>query len=253
MTETVAISPSESGAAAGLVFSKTSGRDVLKIEVDRYSQRAKRLKKTIITGARCHVQEAQTSGLRGRWAMLTTTYRPGCEFSPRDISGLLKYLRRFFCSTRLARLWNLRFRYLWCLELTKAGKPHYHVLIWLPRGMRLPKPDKRGWWLHGLTRIEWARNAVGYLAKYASKFTGEAVGYLPKGARTHGVGGLGDESRRELRWWKAPLDAREALGPDADIRKVKGGYADKRTGEFWPSPWRVYFTRDGRIVAWRYL
>ncbi|MBB3344518.1 hypothetical protein [Luteimonas sp. RC10] len=101
-----------------------------------------------------------------------------------------------------------------------------------------------------MTKIERARNAVGYLAKYASKFCGAMAEAFPKGFRTHGVGGLNDESKRELRWWKSPQDARDALGVDADIRKVPGGYADKRTGEFWPSPWRVYFDK-GRVIAWK--
>lgn len=141
-------------------------------------------------------------------------------------------------------------RYLWVGELTKRLRPHYHILIWIPRGMFIPKADSCGWWPHGMTRIERARNAVGYLAKYASKFTGAMAEAFPKGFRTHGLGGLSDESRRELRWWKSPLAAREALGADADIRKVRGGYTDKRTGDFWPSPWRVFCDR-GRIIAWK--
>jgi hypothetical protein len=75
------------------------------------------------------------------------------------------------------------------------------------------------------------------MAKYASKFCSEAARYLLCGFRTHAVGGLNKESQRELRWWKSPLDAREALGLFADIRKVFGGYADKLTGEIWPSFW----------------
>lgn len=140
---------------------------------------------------------------------------------------------------------------MWALELTKRLRPHYHLLVWLPKGVTLPKPDKRGWWPHGMTRIEWARNAVGYLAKYASKFNPETAFALPKGMRTHGVGGLNDESARELRWWRSPTAAREALGALADIRKVLGGYADKRTGLFWPSPWRVFVDNLGRVFVYQ--
>jgi hypothetical protein len=143
------------------------------------------------------------------------------------------------------------FRYLWCLELTKARVPHYHILIRIPHGLSLPKPDKRGWWTHGSTNIQRARKAVGYVAKYASKFTSALCAALPKGFRTHGVGGLNSESSRVLRWWKSPLDAREALGVLADIRKLVGGYADRVSGVFWPSPWHVLLTRDGRVFAWK--
>ncbi len=99
------------------------------------------------------------------------------------------------------------------------------------------KSDNQGWWLYGSTRIEWARHAVGYMVKYASKFCFEVVCYLLCGFRMYVVGGLNKESQRELRWWKLPLDAREALGSFVDIRKVLGGYADKLTGEIWPSFW----------------
>jgi hypothetical protein len=143
------------------------------------------------------------------------------------------------------------FRYTWVLELTQRLRPHYHVLFWLPRGIKLPKPDDAGWWTHGSTRIEWARHAVGYIVKYASKFCAEMAMHLPRGYRTHAVGGLNEESKRELRWWKSPLDAREALGLFADIRKIVGGYADKHTGLFWPSPWRVLVQPDGRLIAWK--
>ncbi len=211
-----------------------------------------RLKKSIITGARLHDQEATKGSTRGAWYMLTTTYATDGSASPRDISEFLKRVRGFF--DRAARLKfranRPRFRYLWVGELTQRLRPHYHVLIFIPRGMFIPKADRKGWWPHGSTKIEKARNAVGYLAKYASKFTAACAEHFPKGFRTHAIGGLSDESKRELRWWKSPSDAREALGPDADIRKVQGGYANKLTGDFWPSPWRVFFLK-GRVIAWK--
>lgn len=239
-------------AGLGLVPSSTSDTRRVSIEIDPNKQRALRLRKSIITGARLHDQEAQKGSHRGAWYMLTTTYADGRDSSPRDVSELLKRLRGHF--NRIVRL-KYRghrpvFRYLWVGELTKRLRPHYHILIWIPRGMWLPKADRQGWWPHGSTKIEKARNAVGYLAKYASKFCAATAEAFPKGFRTHGVGGLNDESKRELRWWKSPSDAREALGPTADIRKALGGYVDKLTGEFWPSPWRVFFDK-GRTIAWK--
>lgn len=245
---------SRAAASLGLVPSSTSGPGVqsVTIELDQNRIRAMRLRKSITTGARLHDQEAQASSIRGAWYMLTATYREGSDYGPRDISGLVRAVRRYF--HRAARLryrsYCSRFRYLWVGELTKRLRPHYHLLIWIPRGIFLPKADTAGWWPHGMTKIEKARNAVGYLAKYASKFTGAMAAAFPKGFRTHAVGGLNDESKRELRWWRAPKDARDALGPAADIRKVQGGYADKRTGVFWPSPWRCFFDK-GRVIAWK--
>jgi hypothetical protein len=245
--------------ALGLVHYKTSGHDTPKqgrvsIEIDRDLSRARRLRKNVITSARLHDEEAKATGFRGAWYMLTLTYRDGSRCSPRDVSELLRFMRRHFnrARTRAQRFVGQVFRYLWVGELTLAGRPHYHLLIWVPKGMYFGKVDQRGWWPHGMSQMEKARNAVGYLAKYASKFTSLVAGKFPKGFRTSGCGGLNDESKRELRWWKSPSSAREVLGPDADIRKAKGGWFDKLTGEFWPSPWRVTFF-GGRTIAWKVI
>lgn len=266
-----------SGGAAGLVHSKTSDRatdcsfvdvpwrlarlrpaagavgSAAIIEIDRNASRARRLKKSVITGARLHVNETASSGFRGKWLFVTTTYRDDVDAQPLDLSGLLKRVRGWFdraCARRYGRGGPV-FRYLWVLELTKRLRPHHHLLIWVPLALHMPAPDEAGWWQHGHTNVQVARNAVAYIAKYASKFCATVAAALPKGLRTHGLGGLNPESKRELRWWKAPTDAREALGETADIRKAKGGYFDKRSGEFWPSPWHVFITPDGRTYAWK--
>lgn len=257
----VALSPEgqREALALGLVPYKTSGQDAPKtgrvsIEIDPLLARAQRLKKSVITSARLHNDEAKATGFRGAWYMLTLTYRDGCNSGPRDISDLLRAMRGHFNVTRsrAKRFAGQVFRYLWVGELTQRGIPHYHILIWIPQGMYFGKIDKRGWWPHGCTNMKKARNAVGYLAKYASKFTSLVAGQFPKGFRTHGCGGLNQESKRELRYWKAPVSAREILGVAADIRKALGGWFDKLTGEFWPSPWRVTIF-GGRIIAWKVI
>lgn len=245
---------SGAGAAgsAGLVLSPTSLTGAEKPSsfiIDRNATRARRCRKSLITAARLHAEESKKGGFRGKWAMVTLTYRPGVDISPKHVSQLVHCFRSYFGRLPgVAR--HHRLRYVWCLELHKSGRPHYHVLIRLPQGITLPKPDKRGWWKHGSTNRDWARKPVGYMAKYASKFTPDSVDKLPKGYRTHGVGGLDPDGRRQLRWWKAPEGAREALGLFADIRKVAAGYLDRLTGCFWPSPWRV-FLRDGQLFAFK--
>lgn len=241
----------------GLVHYKTSDTDSkqlsrLSIEIDPLLARAQRLKKSVITSARLHDEEAKATGFRGAWYMLTLTYRDGSFAGPKHISELLKRMRGHFNRIRASRerFVGQVFRYLWVGELTQRGIPHYHILVWIPRGIFFGKVDARGWWPHGSSQIEKARNAVGYLAKYASKFTSLVAGQFPRGFRTHGCGGLNSESKRELRWWKAPVSARDVLGPDADIRKALGGWFDKLTGEFWPSPWRVTIL-GGRVFAWK--
>ena len=95
--------------------------------------------------------------------MVTLTYREDVEWSPRQVSGYLKCVREW------ARRKAIFLHYVWVLELTKRGRPHYHVLFWLPKGVSMPKADKQGWWKHGMTRSEWAHSPVGYLCKYTSK------------------------------------------------------------------------------------
>lgn len=195
-----------------------------------------RTKKTVITGARLAVEEATHGGFRGRWAMLTLTYRDDVRWAAKQLSVMLDHLRQY--SYRA----GFQARYVWALELTKRGRPHYHVLVWLPKGRSLPKPDKQGWWSHGLTRIEWARNAVGYLAKYASKGIEDGQWCLiPSGARMCGHGGISREGRTELRWWKLPTWVREVFSEICDVIRTQGGYVNRESGEYLASPYRVVF------------
>lgn len=237
-----------SGAAAGLVTTATSDTRVRQFRrsrvlsaADRKAQRLRRMKQNVITSARLNVEEAQRGGFRGRWAMLTCTYREDVRWVALQLTELLKCLRAY--ATRCGFV----ARYTWVLELTKRGRPHYHVLIWLPKGRTLPKPDKQGWWKHGMTKIEWARNAVGYLAKYASKGDDYNLNVLPKGARLSGFGGLNKESRTELRWWKLPLWVREVWTQVCDVARTKGGYVNRQDGEFLASRYLVVF-QGGALV-----
>lgn len=232
----------QSGAAAGLVTSETTHkRGVFRSRavITQQQQRKARLlrtRKTVITGARLAVEEAQAGGFRGRWAMLTCTYRDDERWRANQLRTLLNHLRMY------AKRCGFKARYVWALELTKRGRPHYHVLVWLPKGRTLPKPDKQGWWSHGFTKIEWARNAVGYLAKYASKGVEDGQWCLiPAGARMCGHGGLSVEGRTELRWWKLPTWVRDHWPDICDVIRARGGYVQRSTGEYLASPYRVVF------------
>lgn len=218
------------GAAPGLVHYQTSdtlppGRpsELDICIVDPSVSRQWRMRKSIITGARLLSQGMGSGGFRGKWAMLTLTYRPGQYYEPHDVTGLVKNIRTYLArrGAPLAGVWKL--------EMTKAGNPHYHVLIWLPKGITLPKPDKRGWWVKGMTKIEWARNAVGYIAKYASKVE---AGSIPKGARLYGLLGLDAAMRCERNWWLAPRWVRDTWPKEHNPKRTKGGgWVSRLTGE----------------------
>lgn len=232
--------------ALGLVATGTSHkRFASKGIITDAQQREKRLRKmkqNVITSARLNVAEAQAGGFRGSWAMLTLTYRDDARWVANQVADLLTSIRNY-CSRC-----GFRARYTWVLELTARGRPHYHVLVWLPKGRSLPKPDKQGWWRHGLTRIEWAKNAVGYLAKYASKGMDMDMLRVPSGARLSGHGGLNKASKIELRWWKLPLWVKEVFSSICDVRRHPGGYVQTDTGHFLASPYRVAFLGGALVL-----
>jgi hypothetical protein len=179
--------------------------------------------------------------------MVTFTYRDGVRWQPYHLAAFWHRVRQWYRRNRIP------LRYTWTMELTARGRPHYHALLWVPRHLMLPTPDKRGWWAHGMTRTEVARNAVGYLAKYASK---GSAGYVdgngdtfryPRYARISGGSGLDAVQAVEWRYWIAPKWARDRCEGVTDLRKVTGGYLAVATGELHPSPWRfVGVSPDGR-------
>lgn len=225
---------------SGLVSSKTSGTPTPPsfgepIRIDREATRVKRLRCSVLTAARLHVAQ------RPKWkcAMLTTTYAPGRDWAPGQISDLVRHIRQYL------KRRGVEMRHVWVQEFMKSGRPHYHMLIWLPLGVTLPKPDKRGWWPFGWTKIEWVRYAVGYIAKYASK--ADSLHQPAKGARMHGSGGLTDEALLEQRWWKLPGWLRAEGGPMPSDRVKRaatgtgGGFLHPETGEVYRSPYEVFF------------
>lgn len=169
--------------------------------------------------------------------MLTLTYAPSHDWAPKQISDLVRHIRQWL------KRRGFEMRHAWVQEFTKKGRPHYHLLLWLPAGLTLPKPDKRGWWPYGMTKIEWARNAIGYIAKYASK--GDSLHLPAKGARMHGNGGVTGDALLEQRWWKLPSWLRERVEPSDGIKRALpgqgGGHFDPGTGEVFKSPWVVIF------------
>jgi len=219
-------------AAPGLVHSLTSRTDGSVIAIDNAAMRLKRMKCGTITGARLLQEQAQDQGRRYKVAMITLTYALTDAWQPYHIANFCSILRKHL--NRRGIPWQA----VWVLELQKRGAPHYHLLVWLPKGVTLPKPDKRGWWRFGSTRIEWARNAVGYIAKYSSK--GPGSGTIPKGARIYAVSGLRSSYARQKRWWLSPKWVRDCTTPGNDpIRVPGGGFVLRDTGEFLPSPWLV--------------
>lgn len=194
----------------------------------------------IITSARLIKESLEPRNFVSVMITLTYADRGRSAYDPRHISDFLHHVRRHLKRARIPC------RYVWVLEDQKDSTPHYHLILWLPRNYRLPKPDKVGWWLHGSTRIEVARKAVGYIAAYAAKVgrdgrsEWEASLALPRHARVWGAGGLTPHMRSVLRWWHLPAHFQDSFGSDAQLARCKGGgWVSRSTGEWHPPQFRL--------------
>jgi hypothetical protein len=177
------------------------------------------LRKTILTAARLLKEELNPDGLH-RWDgwMVGLTYAPANEWQPLHISQFLAAVRNRF----RRKLKGRKLPYLWVSELQQRGAVHYHLVIFLPCGVKFPRPDKTGLWPHGNTSRELARNPYGYLAKYLSKMKQKEEDNFPKGLRLYGVGGVSKAGKAEIRWWHFPKWVRE-LWPKSFAENYRRG------------------------------
>ena len=78
--------------------------------------RLKRLQKSVRISAEVVQEKLQNSHVRYKAAMVTLTYRPDVEWSPRQVSSYLKCVREW------ARRKGIFIHYVWVLELTKKSE-----------------------------------------------------------------------------------------------------------------------------------
>ena len=230
------------GAAAGLVSYKTSGPDFLAVSFEPdivQERRVRRLRRQVWAAG--HLQRfACPNGFRENVWFVTLTYRGVDDWRPGHISRCFKAIRKW-CKKQ-----SIAFRYVWVAELQKRGALHYHVAVWLPKRIQLPKFDKQGWWPHGMTQRVIAKNAVGYLMKYLSKIS--PFHKFPRGVRIHGFGGLTQQARAICSWLNLPSWCKQQHGV-GDLQTVAGRRVVRATGEilapmyqrvFHPSGMRLY-------------
>lgn len=206
-------------AEARMQASERLLRERLRAQVrDRTRGRVSRMRCKVGLAAKGHVASTQEPGFRPHYvAMLTLTYSDGSQWSGEHLTRFVDCVRRHLAGR------GIKFRYVWVAELQKRGAIHYHFAVWLPPGVKLPKPDQAGWWQWGSTNIEAARNAVPYLMSYLKKDKFRDAAELPKGARLHGAGGM-DRDTRRMRWWcSLPGFIRARADIHDDWRRAKGG------------------------------
>ncbi len=187
--------------------------------------------------------------------LCTLTYPSNDDWQPDDLS---KFLKKYTAYAKYH--FDIKLRYFWVAETTKKGVLHYHIVFWIPRNGRLPKPSEpliynnRTYpapWKYW-AKIEGVKKGVyKYLVKYMSKScydfecifkpkldqngnqlvsekTGKLMWYRP---RIFGYGGLTKNSREILRFLSLPFYLRlmyESLPFGTNIVRQKGGWLVKR-------------------------
>lgn len=214
------------------------------VHLDTRMARVFRLRKGVMTSARLINDRLSRESIRWRPLMVTLTYAPGVDWRPDHVTDFLRRVHMY------GKRRGFKLPYVWVMELHKSGVPHYHVILWVPARWRLPQSDRRGWWPHGMTNTVRVRNAVGYVAKYASKLASKDAAF-PKGARIHGIGGITGLERRIIAWWKLPKDLRTGEEGSVAWRRAKGGgWSCQDTGEYRPPSWGLMaIASDHGIVA----
>lgn len=196
---------------------------------------------------------------RHKAMFLTFTYRKNVEPAPDHMTRLWTNYRNW------CKRIGIDSKYVWVAELHKSGRLHYHAIVWLPLHIKLPyfdlyrlvgAPAYHGigprrmvaWWPHGMTNTKRARSPVGYLAKYASKAVrsiGDEEHSFPRGLKVYGVGGLDKDQKQIRRFINLPAWLAERVGPHEPVKRITGGgWVEKLTHVFWPSPWKL-----GRVAV----
>lgn len=229
--------------AAGLVPSKTSLQRGQFIEIDRHPEataerRIGRMRRSVWWSGQGH--GASFSGRYGdRPWFVTLTYRPGVEWGAKHVAEALQRCRNWLRGVGGGKL-----RYTWVAELQQRGAVHYHLIVYLPKRLRMPKWDKQGWWRHGMTNTQVSRSGVGYLMKYVSK--ANPLAKFPPGMRLYGIGGLNEQARSIRSWHNLPRWAKDVAGV-GDITRRACGLVVRATGEILESPWKLY-RGGGRLL-----
>ena len=194
-------------------------------------RRVRHMRRCVVASAEASRGSFDRGGHRYVGVFVTLTYRPEVQYSPKHVSQYVDRVRKWLVRRGIA------LRYQWVVELTERGIPHYHCLFWLPHGTRLPKPDSSGAWPHGMSQIQLARKAVGYLVKYASKGTFDTHAF-PRGARLFGCGNQGQDEKHVVSRARLPVWLNKASEPwQVPKRIAHVGFVCRESGEVFHSPY----------------
>lgn len=147
--------------------------------IDMFAERLKLMRLRIMSWAEITEQlrrEIQEKGGSTRMVMILLTYRRVIDYKPGHIREYMKALKQSLGDGLLS--------FAWVAELQKRGAVHYHLIIVVRKGTRIPLPDKSGMWKHGLSGIHTARTPF-YLVKYTGKEYQKDLSRYPKSCRLY--------------------------------------------------------------------
>lgn len=179
---------------------------------------------------------------------VTLTYRADNQWHANHIAEAMDRYRAW-CGRR-----GVACRYVWVAELTTRGRVHYHLIAWLPHGVRMTFWDRPrrvkgkrtvAFWTHGTSRTEKAKYGVSYLMKYLSKM-GE-LHEFPEGLRLYGMGGLTREQRQIRSWSNLPGWVKRTHGV-GEVRRISGALVHVSTGEILPPMYRRQLVPGGLVL-----
>jgi len=241
----------------GLVPSKTTAQHVVNLAPSALAERrVRRLKRSVWASG--HLHGLSEKGFRPAvpW-FVTLTYAAADAWRAEHVSEAIKRFRNW------CRSHHLPCRYTWVGEiqpkrLERSGHAvvHYHLLAWLPVGVRMPFWDKAAklasgkqaapFWTHGMSETEIAKTGVGYLMKYLSKL-GELTRF-PKGMRLYGIGGLNAIGRDVRCWYNLPEWVKRTYGV-AEIKRYGRRLVVCATGELLEPAFKVSRIPSGLLVT----
>jgi len=113
-----------------------------------------------------------------RMVMITLTYKKIGDYQPGNINDFIKNLKR--------KVDKNLYGFAWVAELQERGAVHYHLVMVVKKGSRIPMPDKSGMWKWGSSKIETAKTPF-YLLKYTGKEHQKDLSGYPKSCRLYAV------------------------------------------------------------------
>jgi len=146
------------------------------IVIDTFKQRLGTMKSRVINWA--YLVDKYRENNQARMVMVTLTYKRKTDYKPGHIRDYLKNIKKRLGKNLLA--------HAWVAELQQRGAVHYHVILVVSPGSDIPKPDKKGYWTHGMSKIETAKTAY-YLAVYTGKEYQKSLQNYPKHCRLYGM------------------------------------------------------------------